>query len=174
MIMTRIMLNMIIALTTMIIMVIMMTRTMVVVPTLLTLIGHKLVRSVIRALRSHHLATYIKCKVDYRWSSKYLITASAHHHIADTTPFNTANSTPALYLAPSNFCLDLCNTCLFGIKLRNLYWKLKSTLIIDKSNQQVRLTPFCPFQKFDENAKLVFFAEIWRTSTLEHIISGMA
>ena len=86
----------------------------------------------------------------------------------------TANSTPALYLAPSDFCLDLCNTCLFGIKLRNLYWKLKSTLIIDKSNQQVRLTPFCPFQKFDENAKLVFFAEIWRTSTLEHIISSIA
>ena len=56
MMMTKIMLNMIIALTTMIIMVIMMTRTMVVVPTLLTLIGHKLVRSVIRALRSHHLA----------------------------------------------------------------------------------------------------------------------
>ena len=92
MIMTKVMLNMIIALTTMIIMVIMMTRTMVVVPTLLTLIGHKLVRSVIRALRSHHLATYIKCKVDYRWSSKYLITASAHHHIADTTP-----STPTLH-----------------------------------------------------------------------------
>ena len=86
MIMTRIMLNMIIVLITMIVLVIMMTRTMVVVPTLLTLIGHKLVRSVIRALRSHHLATYIKCKVDYRWSSKYLITASAHHHIADTTP----------------------------------------------------------------------------------------
>ena len=92
MIMTKVMLNMIISLTTMIIMVIMMTRTMVVVPTLLTLIGHKLVRSVIRALRSHHLATYIKCKVDYRWSSKYLITASAHHHIADTTP-----STPTLH-----------------------------------------------------------------------------
>ena len=71
MMMTKIMLNMIIALTATIIMVIMMTRTMVVVPTLLTLIGHKLVRSVIRALRSHHLATYIKC-----WSSKYLITAS--------------------------------------------------------------------------------------------------
>ena len=143
--MTKIMLNMIIALTATIIMVIMMTRTMVVVPTLLTLIGHKLVRSVIRALRSHHLATYIKCKVDYRWSSKYLITASV-----GSPPYCwynpiTANSTRPLYLAPSNFCLDLCNTCLFGIKLHNLYWKLKSTLIIDKSSQQVRLTPFCSF-----------------------------
>ena len=136
--MTKIMLNMIIALTTMM-------RTMVVVPTLLTLIGHKLVRSVIRALRSHHLATYIKCKVDYRWSSKYLITASV-----GSPPYCwynpiTANSTRPLYLAPSNFCLDLCNTCLFGIKLHNLYSKLKSTLIIDKSSQQVRLTPFCSF-----------------------------
>ena len=151
------------------ILVIMMTRTMVVVPTLLTLIGHKLVRSVIRALRSHHLATYIKCKVDYRWSSKYLITASAHHHIADTTPlqptlhqhFTWRPLTFAwIYAIPA--CLESsCATC---IESWSQLWL---------STNQIKSTgsahAFLSFSVENWMRMLnYFFAEIWRTSTPEH------
>ena len=65
------------------------------------------------------------------------------------------------------FSLNLCKR-LFGFKFWKLCWKLKSTLIIDKSNQQVVLSAlFHQFLAEREKNWSVFFATLlWHMKSL--------
>ena len=64
--------------------------------------------------------------------------------------------------------LNLCKS-LFGFKFWKFYWKLKPTLIIDKSNQQVLLFSLLFKLSFAEKVQIVAERENIKTSKVSNM-----
>ena len=74
------------------------------------------------------------------------------------------NQLAVLYILVLNLCKSL-----FGFKFWKFYWKLKPTLIIDKSNQQVLLFSL-PFKlSFAEKVQIVAEREEIKTSKVSNM-----